>query len=215
MFEKDSSKFAELIAGIGEIYNTRFTSASIEIYWQLLGAFRLEDVRAAIYHHMQNPDVGKFLPKPADIIMAITGSSHNQALSGWSKTAFGMRVVGGYESVAFDDALIHIVVENMTTWPKLCRVENKQLPFVEKEFLDRYRGYVLRKPPNHPSYLKGTIEMLNSAYGYTCPSPVLIGHAQKAKEVIANGEDKPLLEITTLYNTKNLVLSKCELVKQQ
>ncbi len=197
MFEKDSSKFAELIAGIGEIYNTRFTSAAIEIYWQLLEAFRLEDVRAAIYRHIQNPDVGKYLPKPADIIMAIEGSSQNQALSAWSKTTYAMRVIGGYESVGFDDALIHVVVKSMTNWPKLCVVDDKQLPFVEKEFLERYRGYVSRKPSSHPSYLKGTVEMLNSSKGYICPKPVLIGNVQKAKVVIATGEDKPFLEIST------------------
>lgn len=207
MFEKDSSKFAELIAGIGEIYSTRFTSAAIEIYWQLLEAFRLEDVRAAIYCHMQNPDVGKFLPKPADIIMAIEGSSQNQALSAWSKTTYGMRVVGGYSSVAFDDALIHAVIKSMSSWINLCDAEEKQMPFIAKEFQDRYRGYILKKPASYPKYLPGRFELKNSAFGYACPSPVLIGNVLKAKEVIVTGISIPLWEIST-EETEQISLKK-------
>ena len=185
MFERDSSKFAELMAGIGEIYQKEFSTVAIEAYWRILRPFRIEDVGAAVDSHMQNTDVGNFFPKPSDIIKAIGGSSQDQALSAWSKTAYAIRVVGGYSSIGFDDALIHVVVKSMISWPKLCIVDDKQLPFVEKEFLERYRGYVSRKPPSHPSYLKGTIEIQNSAFGYPYPSPVLIGDALKAKEVIA------------------------------
>ena len=198
MLEQESSRFAQLIAGIGEIYRWQFSSAAIEIYWRALEAFRFEDVRAAVYSHIQNPDVGKFLPKPADIIMAIGGSSQNQALSAWSKTFYGMRVVGGYESVGFDDALIHTVVLDMLNWPKLCSVDEKQLPFTEKEFLDRYRGYINQKPTRrHPKHLKGFIEIRNSICGHAYSSPVLIGNPIKAKEVMATGSDEPFWEIST------------------
>lgn len=198
MFERESLSFAKLIAGIGEIYRWEFSPTAIEIYWRILEPFSLEDVRAAIYRHMQNPDVGKFLPKPADIIMAIEGSSQNQALSAWSKTTYGIRVVGGYASVAFDDALIHVVVKDMSNWIKLCDAEEKQMPFIGKEFQDRYRGYVLKNPPSHPKYLPGRIELKNNAFGYACPSPVLIGNVLKAKEVIATGENTPFLELHTI-----------------
>jgi len=213
MFKQDSLQFAELIAGIGEIYRWQFSPAAVEIYWRVLEVFRLEDVRAAIYSHIQNPDVGKFLPKPADIIMAIEGSSQNQALSAWSKTAYAMRSVGGYESIAFDDALIHVVIRSMSGWPKLCDVDDRQLPFVEKEFLERYRGYVVKKPSSHPKYLKGLIEMRNSVCGYTYPSPILIGNVLKAKQVIATGSDAPFLEIST--NTTKLGLNKDEVIKHE
>lgn len=197
MFEKDSASFAQLITGIGEIYRWQFSAAVIEIYWRILEPFSFEDVRVAIYRHIQNPDVGKYLPKPADIIMAIAGSSQNQALAAWSKTFYGMRVVGGYESVGFDDALIHTIVSDMHNWPKLCSAENKQLPFIEKEFLERYRGYVGKAPSSHPKYLRGIIEMSNRALGYAYPAPVLIGNVIKAREVMATGSDVPFLEIST------------------
>jgi hypothetical protein len=197
MFKQEALSFAKLIAGIGEIYQKEFSTAAIEAYWRILEPFRLEDVQAAIYCHMKHPDSGKFLPKPADIIMAIEGGSQDQALSAWSKTFYGIKVVGSYTSVAFDDSLIHAVVRDMNNWIKLCNTEDKQLPFVEKEFLDRYRRYVTKKPLSYPKYLPGRFELQNSAYGYPCSSPVLIGNVLKAKEVIATGENRPFLEIST------------------
>ena len=196
MFKQDSAEFAKLITGIGEIYRWEFSPQVIEIYWRVLEPFSLEDVKAAVYRHIQDPDVGKFLPKPSDIIMAIGGSSQNQALSAWSKTIYGIQTVGSYESVAFDDALIHVVVWDMGNWIKLCNSEEKQLPFIAKEFQERYRGYVRKRPHHHPSYLKGRLEMQNSIHGYDSPAPILIGNVLKAQEVITMGEDQPLFAIT-------------------
>jgi len=218
MLEQDSQKFAKLIVGIGEVYGKPFSSVAIEIYWRVLEAYRLEDVSAAIYRHIENPDVGKFLPKPADIIMAIEGNSQNQALSAWSKVIYAMRIIGGYESVVFDDALIHVVVRYMCSWSKLCDVDDRQLPFTAKEFQERYRGYVIKKPSSHPPYLKGRIELQNSAFDYTYAPPILIGNVIKAKQVMATGEQTPFLELYTekigsFINTPRLELNK--IMKQQ
>jgi len=48
-----------------------------------------------------------------------------------------------YASV-FDDVLIHVVIEDMGGW-KDCAIDDKQQPFVAKEFQDRYRGYIVKK----------------------------------------------------------------------
>jgi len=210
MFKQDSSSFAELITGLGEIYRWEFSPATIEIYWRILEPFSLEDVRAAIYRHIQDPDAGKYLPKPADIIMAIEGSSQNRALTAWSKTSYAMRTVGKYTSIAFDDPLIHAVIADMNGWVKLCDTEIKQLPFVAKEFQERYRAYVVKKPSHYRKYLPGLIEARNTAFD-TYILPKLIGNESKAKEVIANGDDEPILKVTALP-TKS---TNKELVKHQ
>ncbi|MEI8055429.1 MAG: DUF6475 domain-containing protein [bacterium] len=211
MFEQDLKKFAELIVGISEVYGKSFTSAAIEIYWRILEPFRLEDVSAAIDRHVQHPDDGKFLPKPSDIIKAIEGSTQSQALSAWSKATYAMRCISCYESVAFDDALIHAVIKSMNGWPKLCLVDDKQLPFTEKEFLERYRDCISREPSSYPKYLKGLIEIQNSARGYIYPPPILIGNVLKAKQVMADGSDAPFLEIST----SKLGLNKNEVIKRE
>ena len=197
MFEQDIKEFSKMMVRLGEFYGKPFTPAVFELYWNVLKPYKINELKEAIRRHIENLDVGKFLPAPADIISAIDGSPRNQALLAWTKMVYAVRHIGRYDSLAFDDPLIHKVIEDMGGWRRFCYLEEKQTPFIEKEFCDRYRGYVSRKPLSHPSYLKGTIEMLNSAHGYTCPSPVLIGNVQKAKEVIATGKDKPFLEIST------------------
>ncbi|CAL7964448.1 conserved hypothetical protein [Gammaproteobacteria bacterium] len=188
MFEQDLQNFMKLIVVIiSGTYNKQFTPVEIEVYWRALKTFSFEDVRAAVDNHIQNPDGGQFLPNPADIIRAIRSNSQ-QALA-WKKTLYAMRSVGRYESVGFDDALIHLTVKSMSSWPKLCSTNDRQLPFVEKEFQKRYWEYSVKNPLCHPKYLKGIVEMLSGRVS----SPVLIGDVIKAKRVIATGTDAQFL----------------------
>lgn len=189
MIDQDLSKFAAMIVGVGEVYGKSLTEAVIEIYWGVLKAFKFEEVKKAFYLHLENPDAGKYLPKPADIIMAIEGSPQNQALLAWTKTVSASQRIGMYASVAFDDALIHAVIEDMGGWKRFGAIDDKQLPFVEKEFQDRYRGYVVKKPLRHPKYFTGIIESQNSINGYTYNLLVFIGDKAKAREVVATGSN--------------------------
>jgi hypothetical protein len=187
MFDQDLSRFATLIIGVGEVYDKSFTHVMIEVYWNVLKAFKYEEVNQAIKLHLENPDEGRFLPKPADIIMAIEGSSQNQALRAWSKIISTAQRIGVYTSVAFDDPLIHAVAYDMGGWRVFCAIKDEQLPFVRREFQDRYRGYVSKKPLRHPKYLTGIIEHQNSIGGYNYDPPILIGDKEKARQVIATG----------------------------
>lgn len=195
MFEQDLQNFMKLIVVISRTYNKQFTPVEIEIYWRSLKAFSLEYVRAAVDNHIQNPDGGQFLPNPADIIRAIRSNSQ-QALA-WKKTLHAMQSVGRYESVCFDDALIHLTIKSLSSWPKLCSTNDRQLPFVEKEFKKRYWEYSIKNPLCHPKYLKGIIEMRSGC----ASSPVLIGDVIKAKRVIETGTDAQFL-INKMRETK-------------
>ncbi len=187
MQEEDLSRFATLIVGIGELYGKTFTANIIEIYWSALRDYSFAEVKEARDRHLKNPDVGRYLPKPADIVAAICGNSKNQAFMAWSKVEGAIRRVGSYTSVAFDDALIHAVINDMGGWQRLCSSKNEQLPFIAKEFQERYRGYVVLKPTAHPKYFAGIIESQNSVYGYIYDAPVLIGDSTKAREVLTSG----------------------------
>jgi len=189
MLNQDLSRFAALMVVIGEIYNKSLTQVVIGAYWNVLKPFRFEEVERAVYLHLGHPDIGQYLPKPADIIMAIKGNSCNQALQAWTKVMTAIQRVGCYTSLAFDDELIHAVIEDMGGWQKLCGIEDKQLPFIAKEFQERYRGYVVRRPNRYPKYLVGIIESQNSIYGYIYSPPVLFGDKTKAEQVMAAGKE--------------------------
>ncbi len=122
----------------------------IDIYWQVLKQYELEDVQNAFQSHIQNPDCGQFLPKPADIVRLIEGSGETKALLAWAKVERAVIQIGSYQSVVFDDPLIHAVIEDMGGWVKLCSMKNEQMPFYANEFQKRYMGYVNKKPESTP-----------------------------------------------------------------
>lgn len=193
MQTQDIQKFTMLMAGIGELYGKTISSHLIDIYWQVLRKYELDDVQNAFQGHVKNPDCGQFFPKPADIIRFIEGNGESKALLAWAKTEKAVIQVGRYQSVVFDDPLIHAVIEDMGGWVKLCAMKSDQLPFVANEFQKRYMGYVNKNPLRYPKYLWGLTECDNSKNGFSVDPPVLIGNAEKAKDVLKSGGGIPLI----------------------
>ena len=173
-------RFAILITKFDEVYDKQFTPVLIDVYWNVLKDFKYDEVEKAIDRCLANPQ-GRFLPRPADIIAAMDTNPQKQALKAWDKAISAVRVHGAYESVAFDDALIHAVIESIGGWKEFCHSPKDRLAFTSKDFQDRYRDYMVAKPSRHPKYFTGTLR----------GKIVLIGSSEKAMQVIETGT--PLL----------------------
>ncbi len=193
MLSNDISKFTAVMAGVGELYGKPISALLTDIYWQTLKSYEFEDVQKAFQAHIVNPDCGQFFPKPADIVRFIEGSGETKSLQAWAKVEKAIVQIGSYQSVAFDDPLIHAVLEDMGGWVKLCSRNNTQMPFCANEFQKRYMGFVSKRPKRHPKYLLGVIECENSKNGYPVEAPLLIGDPIKAEEVLKSGKEAPLL----------------------
>ena len=187
METRDISKFTSMMAGIGELYAKTISSHLIDIYWQALKRFDLIDVQSAFQTHINNPDCGQFFPKPADVVRFIEGSGETKALHAWAKVEKSIIQVGSYQSIVFDDAIIHAVIEDMGGWIKLCAIKNDDMPFRANEFQKRYMGFISKSPNRHPKTLCGIAELDNAKNGYTTDAPLLIGDAKKAEQVIESG----------------------------
>jgi hypothetical protein len=206
MLEQDVPEFARLMARTGELYGKVFTAAMVNEYWNLLKKFELEEVQKGFDYHFGDPDKGDFLPRPASIVAAITGTSLNQALLAWTKVHEAIHSVGRYASIIFDDAIIHAVIKDAGGWKKICNVDDYQLPFVSKEFQDRYRGYVGRKLLNYPKYLIGVFENQNSTNSHKYDPPILFGDAEKARQVFLAGSYVSLYQkVPLLINTTAII----------
>jgi hypothetical protein len=193
----DLPRFAALMASIGELHGKTVSGLLTELYWCTLERFQWQDVEQALQAHLQNPDTGQYFPKPADVVRFIEGSGEVQALQAWTKVSEALRLVGAYQSLSFDDALIHAVLEAMGGWVKLCAMKLSDMPFVANEFQKRYMGFVLKKPTRYPAYLWGMIELENTKNGYPVKPPLLVGDAQKANQVMLRGGGQ-LLMITEI-----------------
>lgn len=194
----DRRPFAELISGIYSFYNRQATQVVFDVWWAAMERFDLETIRGALSRHCMNPDAGQFLPKPADVVRELGGTSADASMLAWAQVARAVRDVGSYDSVTFDDPITNRVVSDLGGWIWLCEQGEREWPFVEKRFRDAYRacrqrGLAGLDPVRR---LPGRIEANNNAIGRpdSVPEPKLIGNPARARS-IALGEDVGLLAL--------------------
>ncbi len=198
MNTNDFQQFRELIDGVYDFYNRRPNDFHRDVWWQAMQAYDYAAVADAMNRHLMNPDTGQFLPKPADIVKMIRGTTTDSALVAWAKVEESIRKVGPYDSVAFDDPLINRVIQDMGGWIKLCEVSGDELPFKRNEFANRYRGYASRSEvPDYPRALPGIAEHQNVQADLPVQPPKLIGNQERAQRVLEGGSDRKGLEVGT------------------
>jgi hypothetical protein len=210
MQANDKNRFATLITGIADYYGKTLAGGVIELYWQGLKQYDIGAVEKALWEHTQNPDNGQFMPKIADVTRNLQGRTQDQAAIAWSKVDGGVRRVGTYRDVAFDDPLIHRVISDMGGWIGFGMKTEDDWPFVAREFENRYRGYKMRgEVPDYPSLLIGIANAQNNIEGKPGQEPIFIGAPEKAKQVYLAGTDKPLIAM----NAMSEVLKPVEIKK--
>lgn len=197
MEQTDFQRFQELMEGVHSFYGKASSSFALDVWWQALKVYDLAAIRDALGRHCVNPDNGQFMPRPADVVRMMEGSTLDSAVTAWTKVDRAVQQVGTYSTVVFDDPLIHRVLADMGGWPQLGQRQVDEWPFVAKEFQTRYRGYRSRREePAYPPTLIGIFDQQNTAQGFAAQAPVLIGDQRKAREVLAGGSDRPALQVT-------------------
>ncbi|WGS53550.1 DUF6475 domain-containing protein [Paraburkholderia sp. D15] len=207
MIEEDRSDFGTLMSGVYGFYGKDASDFALDVWWQAMSPYDFPAVKEALNRHCVNPDSGQFLPKPADVVKMLAGSTQDAALVAWSKVDRAVREVGTYRSVVFDDALIHRVVTDMGGWVMVGGKGDDEWPFVRNEFVNRYRGYRMRtEVPEYLPVLIGVSEASNQRHGFRSEGPMLIGDSEAAKAVLAGGGDKPLIGVTHLDSSSTALL---------
>ncbi|CBJ38308.1 conserved protein of unknown function, phage related [Ralstonia solanacearum CMR15] len=197
MTPQDSKQFAALVGNVYAFYRQDYSVFAGRVWWEAMKPFDFAAVSDAFNRHCVNPDSGQFLPKPADIVRMLQGSTQDAALVAWAKVDRAVRTVGTYRSVVFDDALIHRVVTEMGGWVHIGGQAESEWPFVRNEFVNRYRGYRMRsETPDYPPHLIGTAEASNARAGFEIEPPMLLGDVKKARAVLEGGTSTPLLMVT-------------------
>ncbi|VVE12550.1 bacteriophage protein [Pandoraea capi] len=199
MRPEDSAEFFSLISNVYAFYRQDYSDFVGQVWWGAMKVFDIAAVRDALGRHAANPDAGQFLPKPADVVKMLEGSTQDSALLAWHKVDKAVREVGTHVSVVFDDALIHRVIFEMGGWVLMGTKEDSEWPFVRNEFVNRYRGYRTRsQAPEYPPALVGIVEASNSRNNFESAAPVLIGNATTARAVLSGGSVTPLVGYTRM-----------------
>lgn len=180
--------FFTLIADVHAFYRQSFSEFSGSIWWEAMKPYEFEAVSGALSRHCINPDVGQFMPKPADVVRMLCGSTSDTALVAWANVDRGIRTVGTYDSVVFSDPIIHRVLSDMGGWVLIGTKTEEDWPFLAKEFQNRYRGYSSRgERPEYPPVMIGMAESQNKQMGFKVQSPRLIGDPQRCRQVYLGG----------------------------
>lgn len=194
MTERDFEEFRQGLAGVYGFYDKEINDFALDLWWNALKQHDLPAIIQAFNRHVVNTESGKWLPKPADIIRMLQGSTQDAALIAWAKVDKAVRHKGTYVDVVFDDPLIHRVLHDMGGWIPLGQKNEDEWPFVAREFENRYRGFRERSEiPEYPAVLTGVANAYNRSKGMKLEAFVMIGDAEKCQRVIAGGTDKPLI----------------------
>lgn len=193
MTNTDRIRFAEALGAVFTLYGKDLPDAVIEMWWRALEGYELAAVLEALTRHARDPDAGVYLPKPADVVRQLGGTSKDASVLAWAKVAEAVRRIGNYASVVFDDPIIHRCIEDLGGWPEVCRTTDKEWPFLENRFCAAYRAWRFRGVvPPHCSRLAGTVESTNRFNGYHEAKYPLrqIGDAHACK-LISSGAMQP------------------------
>jgi len=191
MKQDEYGQFQVLWTRICDVYGKSPSDAAITITFRALAKYPLATIRRALDAHTSDPDGGRFMPKPADLIRHIDGDPQSQSLLAWSKVEKAIRTIGPWQTVVFDDPSVMAAIEEMGGWIDLCRVTDKELPFKRNEFTKRYQGYQLRPPEHYPNRLTGVTEATNARIDASIKTdPILIGDPEKARQVYLDAPGK-------------------------
>lgn len=185
MRSEDIGKLHELVSNVYAFYRQDFSEFAGRVWTEAMKPYDFKAVADAMNRHLMNPDSGQFMPKPADIVKMLQGSTQDSALVAWTAVDRKVHHIGPYATVDFDDPLVAHVLRDMGGWVELCNKTEDDWPFVRNEFVNRYRGYKVRgdAPPLTPR-LVGIAEHHNVVEGYLQPQGEYLEDGTAAQKVI-------------------------------
>lgn len=194
MVDHELPEFSRTLLAVADYYGKELSENVVDLYWNGLREYDLASVKRALWAHARNPDSGQFMPKIADVARVMQGRTDDQAAIAWSKVNQAVRRVGTYQCVVFDDPVIHRVIADMGGWVLIGSKDDKEWPFVAREFETRYRGYRMRdEAPEYPPVLIGMANAHNGQQGFRLNPPILVGDERKANAVRLGGTTAPIL----------------------
>lgn len=194
----EKRRFASLMTSLADYYEKSLSKGVLALYWEGLRQYDYEAIEKAAWAHTQLPDeAGRWMPKVSDLNKMLAGRTSDQGQIAWSKVDRAVRTVGPWADVAFDDPLIHRVIQEMGGWVHMCNTDEKQYPFTAKEFVTRYQAYKMTgDTPEHAPYLVGIASSQNQHSGQQQKLEVrLLGNVEKARQIASGKTEAPQLSV--------------------
>lgn len=79
---EEKGDFTKLLAATMDVYGRQITTGFVDIFFSALAQYDLAIVREALNRHIQDPEAGRFAPKPADLIRQIVSAKSSDGRPG-------------------------------------------------------------------------------------------------------------------------------------
>lgn len=155
MEKNDFEPFRKMMALTAEQYGKPMSPELIRFYFDGLAHMPLADVRTALTAHVRNTEVGQFMPKIADLIRTVEGTSEQAAYAALAKV--NARFNGGPQA-EFDPITLAVIRDMGGLQTIGMRQSDEWQSFGSKDFVKRYQIYAARGDANAPGYLPGYFE---------------------------------------------------------
>lgn len=184
------NEFQEFVAVMGaaaEVLNQpKLSPLGLRTAFSILKDYPLEAVKAAIQQHLRE---SPFMPKPADVVKYLEGTAEDRGSLAWWHVVRAIRQHGHYESVRFDDPVIHYAIDRMGGWQNVCNILEEELPFRERDFVKLYaRGEKAADWDNVAKRFIGAIEANNVRQGWAAPETVYIQTKKESQAKLKSGK---------------------------
>lgn len=182
MDNKDLPEFSKIMAVLTTTYDRRTSEELLGIYYDILKQFGIEEIKNAVCEHIQT---NKYFPKPSELIALIKPpeSIEDKANKAWILLLKAIAKHGYYDSVQFEDKIIHTCIRAMGGWMQVSNREPDT--WMHKDFIGFYQSYCYAT--SHADIVSGIIEKQNGrvtlAYIPNDGEPKIIQQLQPAHTI--------------------------------
>lgn len=160
--------FMEGVDLIEVVTQKHFSKDQIRVYRMLLNDLQNNEFIGGI-NIMLRDRVYTNIPSPAEIIKYTRGTRDNdlevKTVEAKNKLKQAISSIGTYKSVAFDDPVIHLVIQSVGGWQKLGKMDFKEYTdWLKWEFPKIYKAYATRKNGEIPLEFQGRGEDTGITY---------------------------------------------------
>ena len=182
MIPSDDLKFAEIMATIGSAFSKPLTDIQLDIYFDCLKDYSIEDLTFAAKWILKNRTITGTFPLISEFVQAIEnrdGKPEEKAELAWRILVKTIEDHGYYQTVQFQDGAIGEAVKALGGWMRISGDDpdwyEDQLKWRKKEFVNLYNNF--SRQGVEPEKLIGYHEGHNRGdHDNYIPQIIFVGH---------------------------------------
>jgi len=185
-----SDEYQKFLINMHRYYEKTLDEFSSELWLGLAKEFGEEKIMTVCRKHFLDPENGRFMPKLADISKILGGTGKELGQVAWSKFIRAVKMVGTYETVVFDDYIIHMVCDAMGGYIAAGMWSEKDLGYKQNDFINLYKHYY--STIGKKEWIKKLIGRIEADNPNIEHSIIFVGDKEKCRIVFEKGESASL-----------------------